>query len=226
MKKNLLILLPIALLIFSGCKKDVGYLTNGAAGTGDTYFPVTKSTTWTYADGPTTSANLQTTVMTGGTAVFNNKTYYTAADASGATPGVNGYIYSSNHVYSERAVVTSNGTTATEDITFLNEATPVGSAVTLKISDDGLVNSVPSREILTTMESGISKTVLGQPFSNVIHTKAEIQFDYGLGNGFETFFTYDFYLAKNIGLIETDGTLSFFGLSLTTNSYLKSYTIK
>src|SRR5437763_1497490 len=73
----------------------------------------------------------------------------------------------------------------------------------------------------TIMEKGISRSINGRTFNDVIHTKVEVQYDYG--TGFQTFVTYDFYLAKGVGLIESDSnTLDSFFETET----LFEYTIK
>jgi hypothetical protein len=86
----------------------------------------------------------------------------------------------------------------------LNDTTALNHTWTTHISDSGYINGVPECIIGTVVEKGVTKTIGGKIFTDVINTTVELQYDIGLGGGFETFTTYHFYVAKGVGLIEID----------------------
>jgi hypothetical protein len=76
----------------------------------------------------------------------------------------------------------------------------------------------------TLIETGISKTVNGNTFNNVLHTRAYFQRDLPWGE-WQNMFVYDFYLAKGVGIIEMDvnGT---YNQTLTGKETLIDYELK
>ncbi|WP_315816095.1 hypothetical protein [Paraflavitalea speifideaquila] len=69
-------------------------------------------------------------------------------------------------------------------------------------------------------------TVEGKSYKDVTHTQIELQYDIP-GLGVLTFATYDYYIAKNIGIIkiDTEGDLTWGG-GIKTESNLIDYSIK
>jgi hypothetical protein len=97
----------------------------------------------------------------------------------------------------------------------------VGYSWTTTPTDNGQIEGFPARLINTIKETGISKTVNGKSYSNVIHTQSDLQYD--LGGGYQAAGTYNFYLAKGVGLIEL--TLDVDGSNYETET-LTSYSVK
>ena len=102
-----------------------------------------------------------------------------------------------------------------------NDAQPAGYTWTTIPSDDGTIGGLPAQTINTIAEKNVTKTINGKVYSNVIHTKAELQ--YNTGSGFLTVATYDFYLAMGIGLVESDSSI---GGALYQTETITSYSIK
>jgi hypothetical protein len=222
MRKYLLLLLLPALTFLNSCQKVTGV---SPTWTGSTYQPVTANSYWKYTATTNGQVGNSVTTITGATATFNGKTYYTSSNTSDQYTGVQpGYFYADNHVYSLRASTLVYGVTI--DMVYLNDALAVGATWTSKITDDGLVNGVPAQTIGTITESGITKTVSGKTFSNVKHSTIQLQYDYGLGSGYATYAVYDYYVAQNIGIIEIDTSISAFGLAVNSASVLTDYSIK
>lgn len=222
MKKYLLLLLSFV-VVLNSCQKAKWEGTVGDDSVADTYQPFTNNSYWTYHNGTTAQADSTRTTMTAGTAIFNSKTYHTVNSISNMYPGVEvSYFYTDNHVYSMRSTSLMYGVTV--DMIYLNDALPVGATWTSSFTDSGLVNGVPAKTIGTVAEINITKTVLGKIYNNVIHTKIDLQYDYG--SGFTSTAVYDFYVAKNIGVIEIDSTLNIFGISINATSLLSAYSIK
>lgn len=187
----------------------------------DSYQPITKGSTWTYSIALTGQNYTTTGTMTGDRAIFNDKTYYTIAATTtlqGAASG-SSYFYSSPHVYSNRG--TSVVANVTLEMPYLIDTVAVGHTWTAKANDSGTINGTEGRFVGTMVERNITKTVVGKTYSNVMHTQIDLQ--YNVQGTFESFGTYDYYIAKGVGVIQLD--VSAFGLTIS-NEVLTSYSIK
>lgn len=216
MKKYSFLLSIIFLTFITGCGiKEVvnpmGEINNSSPdGKGEantthstSYQPVSKGSTWVYNNSFIGGSSTQTTIhMTGGTTTFAGKTYY---NASGSTPGQaasNGYFYNDSNIYIIRSTTPAVPGLAV-NIQYLDTSLPVGGTWTNPATDSGTINDMPAQMVGTIMEIGITKTIGGKTFSDVIHTQIDLQ--YNFGTGFESFALYDYYIAKGIGIIEQDG---------------------
>lgn len=226
MKKYLLTLLPAVILLVSSCKKDppdfTGYEAIGSSETNafsDSYMPTSKGSSWTYVSDPGTGAITNTEVhMTGVITPINGLNYF---EVKSNTPGKENevsYYYVDKHIYKIQATSLLSATTV--EFHYLDDSLPVDGEWIARMSPSGYINDVPARVKGKIIEKDISKVVLGKTYKNVIHTQVIIQ--YNFGSGFEDFGTYDYYLAKGVGLLETDTSL--FGITAT--SKLLKYSIK
>lgn len=220
MKSLILIIAVTFVSVSTGCGfKEVITPVSGKSAS-DSYQPTTKGSTWKY------SVQLvgvdpveQTITMTGGSTLINGKTYYEATSVSKTLGSSTGYFYSDGSVYSTRASSIAAGVTL--DMQYLDLSKSVGAYWTSKVNDSGYVNGIPGQFRGTIAEKGITKTIGGKSFTDVIHTTIDLQYDYG--SGFETFMTYEYYLAKGVGLIELDTTA--FGFDSTKETIL-TYDVK
>lgn len=218
MKRNLIIVLLFAAITFTGCTKGSG--NKPSDDSPDTYLPVTKGSNWTYNDlvGEFNSS-VFTNTMTGPTKVFNNKTYYAASSASTKNGNSTGYFYTGDHTYATRtAIDNANGFI---ELQLGRDDEAAGFSWTTTPTDNGLVNTFPARTINTIKEKDVTKTVNGKTFNHVIHTQIDLQYD--LGSGYVSEAVYDAYLAKGIGMIQFD--LSISG-SLVETQTITNYTVK
>jgi hypothetical protein len=201
MKRNLLVILAVLTLFYASCKKDSANTTPSSA---DSYFPVTPGSTWRYYDlVQSGSTDTITIKMTGGTSIFNNKTYYNAATSSTNSGAGTEYFYAANHSYAIRALNAYAGTTI--ELKLYNDTAAVGSNFISTPTDNGLVDLLPARTINTVIAKNLTKTINGKTFTDVIHTEVDFQDDFS--GGYITQFSYDFYLAKGIGMIESQLTI-------------------
>jgi hypothetical protein len=201
MKRNLLIILAAFVLFYSSCKKDSANMTPPSA---DSYFPVTAGSTWRYLDFTQSGTEDTLTIkMTGVKTTINGKTYYNATSSSTETGTGTDYFYAANHIYANRALNSYAGTTV--ELKLFNDTASVGNSLISSPTDNGLVDSVPSRTVNTIIAKNLTKTVGGKTFTNVVHTEVDFQYDYS--EGYSTGFVYDFYLAKGIGMIESQLTI-------------------
>lgn len=216
MKKYLLVIIAGAMLA-AGCKSK----NDPKPASSNSYFPVTSGSTWNYDDkvGNAASSTLIIT-MTGQTATINSKKYYTATSTSSATnTTTTGYYYATDHSFAIRA--TNAKAAVTIELQLGNDSLAVGTTWTTTPTDNGTISGFAARTINTVKEKGITKVVNGKTYTDVLHTQVDLQ--YNLGLGFTSTAIYDFYLAKGVGMIETDTSVN--GASYETET-LTSYTIK
>lgn len=216
MKKILLTLPFAALIALAGCKKDS---SNKPTTLPDSYWPLTPGSSWTYKDVAGTSTTSYTVNMTGGTSTINDKKYYITTAVKYGTNIIN-YVYEGNHIYALRAAFASLGGTSLE-FQVCNDGEPAGFTWTTQPSDDGFINGVAAQTVNKVVSTNGNRTVNGKTYGNVIHMQVDLQYDFG--GGFESAAIYDFYLAKGVGLIESDTSSE--GTSIDSST-LTSYTVK
>ncbi len=216
MKKILSTLILGSAMLIAGCSKKNN---PGPSASADTYLPISSGSTWTYNDVVNGNTSQLTITMTGGTSVINGKTYYAGTSASVTRGTSTGYFYSANHSYSFRASSATAGITI--ELQMGNDEQNVGYSWTTTPTDNGSVNGVPAKTVNTIKEKNITKTVNGKTFNSVIHTQVDLQYD--LGAGYQSVATYDIYLAKGVGMIENDTSVSGSAYEVET---ITGYTIK
>ena len=203
------------MLIASCSKKN----NPGPSTSSDSYLPVSSGSQWTYNDVVNGNASQLVVTMTGGTSLINGKTYYAGTSTSSAKGTTTGYFYSANHAYSFRATsVTAN---VTLELQMGNDQQAVGYSWITTPTDNGTINGVSAQTVNTIKEKNITKVVNGKTFNNVLHTQVALQYDFGAG--FQDVAVYDIYLAKGVGLIENDTSISGSPYEVET---ITGYTIK
>lgn len=216
MKRIILCCFVIASLA-TGCGKEISVETNGSgtgngngSGTGgggttsgqDTYQPFTKNSYWKYK--LTGSFPGETTITcTGQSRTVNGLPSIVFTSTSTITPGTaEGFFAIKDHNYYTIQKGVSPNTGASFDINFLylNDTASVGYNWNYKA---GQGNGFTAYLDGTIIEKGITMTVEGKTYTGVIHTEIELQYDIPMV-GILTFATYDYYVAKNIGIIKLD----------------------
>ncbi len=206
----------------SGSSSGTGNTGGTGGSTTGTYSPVTAGTYWTYKAVVGTSVDTTTHTMSGNTTTINGK-LYSVVNVTAVKGGNSiAYFANINHVYTAAQAIPT--TTDILEMQYLIDNAAVGTTWTTPASPTGTINGVPARISGRIAEVGISKTVTGIVFNNVIHSTILLQYDYG--SGYQTNATYDYYVAQNIGVIEVDSSVSAFGSSVTGSTTLLSYKIK
>lgn len=216
MKKKVLFILSVALIALTSCKKDPA--TKPYRPASDNYWPPAAGNSWTYKDATSMGVSNFTITMTGGTRSLNNKTYYVSSSVKNDV-SITSYIYEGDHIYALRDTLDYLGTSL--ELPLCNDAQAQGFTWTVQPTDDGLVEGVPAQAVNQIVSADGTMTVNGKDYVHVIHTEVQLQYD--MGKGFETVATYDFYLAKGIGMIETDIRS---GRSIIESETLIGYSVK
>ena len=203
-------------MLIAGCSKKNN---PGPSASSNSYLPVSSGSTWTYNDVVGGNASQLTITMTGATSTIAGKTYYAGTSASSTRGTSTGYFYAANHSYSFRATSATAGITI--ELQMGNDEQNVGYTWTTTPTDNGTINGVSAKTVNTIKEKNITKVVNGKTFNNVIHTQVDLQYD--LGTGFQSVAVYDIYLAKGVGMIENDTSISGSPYEVET---ITGYTIK
>lgn len=222
MKCNLFLFVSIVVL-FTSCRKDPPVYPDGLlpidpnADIG-AYQPLTRGSFWTYSSTQNDVEYTTTTTLTGNTRVFNAKVFWEGETVAPADEKSMSYYYYGDHMYILKDDNLFAG--ATTELVYLNDTAAVGYSWTQLLT----IEETPARFLGSITERGLTKTVNGKSFKNVIHTTLLLQ--YQLTGTYETYATYDFYIAKNVGIIETDTKIDMFGVKVESSLVLKDYSVK
>jgi hypothetical protein len=201
MKNKFLTLIAISALFFTACKTESVTPTDGAE-KGD-YQSFTSGSAWTYRTtthipGTNGQNDVETSVitMTSGIYYMDNKIFHKATSVTDNDPNKVPVYYGLNdNVYSMREVDETTGEQFT--LPYLNADLAAGANWTTIASIPGSATQVQLKT--TIIDKAIIKTVLGKTYPNVIHSQVDVQ--YKINNVFQTTLTYDFYVAKSVGMI-------------------------
>ncbi|HZH64569.1 MAG TPA: hypothetical protein VEY10_06710 [Flavisolibacter sp.] len=204
-----------ALLFLISCQKEADFTDPAQGGTGNggngtnpatSYYPLTKGSWWKYKDsltGTTTSGT-----ATNVTKSINGITY-TAVVATGGSQIDTSWIASPQPNYYITVHGNSPNTGAGFNIVFhyLNDTAAVGHNWEYNA---GQGNGFTAIVKTTIVERNLSMTVTGKHFKNVIHTRLDLKYDM-LGFIMEAG-TYDYFIAKGVGIIKVRTQLLNFGV--------------
>jgi hypothetical protein len=229
MKHQLFLLLCI--LAFISCQKqfEISDSTQGGTGSGGgtgttpgttsgAYQAYTKGSYWKYKDSAT--GGFTTMTATDKTKTINGRNY-TAFLQANATQSDTAYYANENHDYYNYFDVKSNTSGATMLLHYLNDTATVGRSWQYAA---GQGNGFAAYIRTTTLEKNISLTVNGKTYNNVIHTNLDLMYDV-LGT-LDKWASYEYYVAKDVGLIRLRTTISTLGLSVVSTLDLVEYQIK
>lgn len=154
------------------------------------YLPTTQGSTWSYG-----GSSPYSLTATGKTKVIDGKTYSEMETKQGNETRKS-YVLKEKGVYTAIGMDPSLGDIA---LTFLKEETPVGKPW----FQTNTINGVQTKMTFTIIEKGITKTVQGNTFKDVIHVQMNSTYTF-MGMEMDLGIPTDYYWAKGVGLILTD----------------------
>jgi hypothetical protein len=206
MKKLAPVILLLFVLTVSSCGQKELIGPNAENFTrSDSYQPVTAGSTWKYNVNASGFTDVKTVIMKANTAVFDGRTY-AVAQATQKSDGTteNEYYYHSGSIYTTRA-----DASAPDDVVeaqYLDDSAIIGTTFISKPNALGTNGGNPVRWVGTIVDRNATRTVGGLSFKNVIHTKVDLQYDYG--SGFISSVVYDYYVSRGVGIIELNASSS------------------
>lgn len=239
MRISLINLLAIT-IIMASCGKEASFEANtggnggngngggnngGSQGGSDSYQPTTANSYWHYKETGDVIAE-STVTATGQKSTINGIDYYVFNTTSPQQPGtMQSYMGVKDHNYYNLAAGSNAGVSFDLNFLYLNDAEAVGYTWDNNAGQgNGFTASTPGK----IMEKGISLTVNGKTYTNVIHTQGNLIYVIP-GFGSLNSATYDYYVAKGVGIIRVlsavgDATIT--GTTLHSTTDLIDYSIK
>lgn len=226
MKKNILFFFILALMITS-CQKEVSeeIPTNNPGSNSDTYQPLTAGSSWKYKQTGIFAAEY-TIIVTSNKKTMDGIDYVELTGNGGAaTNGSSWYGIKGNNYYL-RSAGTSPNTGAPYDLTQLYCNDKEAAGYTWDFTGghgNGFTAKLPGKII----EKGITITVQGKTYTDVIHTQIHLTYDMPQPIGNIGAIFYDYYMAKGVGIVKivSEGDPDF-GLSFSSVAELVEYNIK
>lgn len=214
MKKALLIISLLYITFISACVVDKSGMPDSAT-SGYTYQPLTAGSTWVYKNTDSLSVDSSNLTMTSTTKTVGNNIYHLATSVEDGDNS-DGYYGVNHHLYTMTDFLTGF------ELTYLDDTKPVGGTWGISYSD-----STGNIQLTgTVVEKDINHSVLNKTYNNVIHTRLTLQLNINVGSAgglnISGYNTYDFYIARNIGIIEIDDHAD----GDNSKSELMSYQIK
>lgn len=226
MKTNALILI-IATIFFSACGKKDSTTTNPP--TADTYINTNTGSSWTYHEDDSSAATPKSTdytlISTSTDTTINVRKYHVYSYSYGGSQYLN---LSGNDYYQFDSIPGSGGVTL--ERLYLKDNSPKGTSwsQSVNLAVPGLPITIPLTITNTIAEKGISITVNGVPYNNVIHVTATISSASIPAASLTS--SIDSYYTQNYGLIENKSllNLNYVGVSQNVNihTFLKSSVLK
>ncbi len=217
-------LLLAATFFAIGCTKTS---TPATEQTNNDYQPNTVGSYWKFKD--STTGAFSTMTSTGKMKVLDGKNYYIFNSTSPSSSTVSeSYLLKANNFYDFNGLFSTGSSSGGIIFRYLNDTLKVGSSWTLNAG--GITSSgytIPAVIKGKIIERGITKKVGANTFSNVIHSRMNMQYDYtSVGLGVQEVGVYDIYVAKGIGIIKSQSKVGGFGSNYSVTSDLVEYSIK
>ncbi|MGN6421396.1 MAG: hypothetical protein ACTHMC_28030 [Pseudobacter sp.] len=200
--KRILYTLLILSVAATSCQKDIsGELPDDAAASKDSYQPTSKGSYWKYRQTGLFAGDYDM-VSTGQTQTIDGIVFTSFTNGAGGAAsqmmlgkkGPNYYL---------RVAGSSPNSGAPFDLTqlYLNETEAVGFKWDFT---GGHGNGFTAKTPGEIIEKGITLTVQGKTYKDVIHTRIKLQYQMPAPIGLMETLTYDYYVAKGVGMIRID----------------------
>ncbi|GAA4334764.1 hypothetical protein GCM10023149_42330 [Mucilaginibacter gynuensis] len=209
MKHRLPILFALCLLALSSCKKDEPIFTGYDLTFNNQFQSLKAGEYWEYESvrdtlDVVTIATVRNTI-TGGTTLIDDRLYHnvnTTIEFPDRTERYPRYFRVINHEFSIREIAAIKS--ASPEYLYLIDTAKVGASWSTRITDNGLANGLPVRLVGTLLEKDVVKEVNGTVYAGVSHTHLQVLLDLGTGTGLNVAGTYDYYIAKGVGIIQME----------------------
>jgi hypothetical protein len=208
------------LITFGSCSKELSVENNiDTTGTiivpDTTYQPLEAGSSWVYQDSAT---GVTTTLSATDSDTIVNGQSYTVFHALSGGQTADQYFSISSHDYFSFGVF-GYGLPSVVSL-YLNDTASAG--YNWQVSA-GTFNGYPAQIQGQIIDTGLIVTIGSNTFPNVIHSQVNMQ--YNVGSGFQTpYATYDYYVAKGVGIIKIQLSIPSVPLQATLN--LVSYSIQ
>lgn len=221
--KYIFFVFSLFILVITGCKKDKSPENNNT----ENFMSLSPGSTWTYETQNNLTAAVTTNMVTSSSkdSLINAKTYHVFLNSNGFPNDY--YNITGNDYFTFRNLGLTAGNVVVESIYLkANGAAGINWSQVVNVPVAGFPSPIPVTYTNTITAKGISKTVNGISYTNVIHTTTTIAVA-GLPPGSITTDIQSYYAPK-VGLIESKNkiNLSLLSINIDQNTILKSSSIK
>lgn len=205
-----------------GCQQEVDpdLITNTGnnGNTAGSYQPLTVNSWWKFRD--SASGAFSTLKVTTTSKVINGRTFagVLGTNTSGQSDSIWMASPKPDYFYLGKGVSPNTGAPYDLLFHFLNDTAAAGYSWEYAA---GHGNGFAATVRTTIVEKGLTVTIAGKTYNDVIHTNLELAYDITGTVGY-----YDFYIAKGVGIIRIRFELDFFGFITTSCSDLVEYDIE
>lgn len=187
-KLKTLLILCLLLGTFVSCSKETD--PKPASTAEQDYLPTSAGSTWTYG-----GITPYTLTVTGKREVINGRTFHEMETTQGTTKN-RSLLLKEKGVYTGIGFQPGMGNV---EIAILKEETPVGKPW----EQTNTINGIETKMTFSIVEKGVSKTVEGKTFKNVINVKMETAVVF-MGVEIDSGVSANYYFSKGVGLILSD----------------------
>jgi hypothetical protein len=228
MKKLLAVLMVLSLfVVLPGCQKETS-VENGnniipnpnpnPGSNSNSYHPLTSGSFWKYKD--STTGGFTTMTALNLTQTINNRLYTAIKTTNGAQlDTVYAAVVGPDYFYYFN-LSSPGGAPIDLLYHYLNDTASVGYEWEYNAGTGNGFTAIVNTSII---EKGITVTINGQTYQNVIHSRMELNYD--IMGMILPFGTYDYYVARGVGIVRIRAVADQFGTYITTCSDLVDYHI-
>jgi hypothetical protein len=214
-------------IIFFSCQKEIelsdpsqGTGGSGSGSTAASYYPLTKDSWWKFKDSLT--GVISDGKVLNRTKNINGIVYTAIVPVSAPAPDTAWFAAPRPNYYITQKGASPSGSMYDVVFHYLNDTASVGYSWQYTA---GHGNGFTAYVKTTIMQKGISMTVAGKNYTNVIHTKLDLSYNV-LGTVMD-FGSYNYFIARGIGIIKIRSEFSVMGMPmLQTAADLLDYSIK
>jgi len=202
MKRFYLPVLLISGFLVAKCKPDAPDMT-GFDTPENSYQPVSGGSNWAYHETLSSGGSSDELIkMDGKRTTIKGKLYYAATDKKDSVVATT-YFNHDKDSYFIRSSIIGGGLTV--EYLYLKDNLAEGQTWTAPITDDGKLAGFPAQIVGKMVKSDTTFIMSNTTMKNVRHTQLQLQYD--IGAGFQTYQLIDFYIARGVGIVrmDTDG---------------------
>jgi hypothetical protein len=222
------LIIAFTALVLTSCQKELDFnkpLSPAASGkcASGTYMPLTTGTNWSYVIGSSTQAST-VTILPGDTTINGFAWKRALQQGVAGQPDVMGYIRETNgNVYDFVNLPAAGVASGYVQRTLLKPNEPVGGSW----SDTAVINGITEIFKNEIVGKGLTMQIDSLRFSNVIHVRQTVSFDFPPIFNNEVIMKADYYFAQCVGPIKSVANMMLLGQVVNTvEQKIKSYVIK
>ncbi|MCC8409384.1 hypothetical protein LJ707_10610 [Mucilaginibacter sp. UR6-1] len=202
--KKLVLVTSVFVLMMAACKKDPADFSGyeNIIASVDSYQPLVKGSYWVYAEAIGSTTDTVTKTLNGNTVTVNGVVYYEANVLSEQNGSSKEYYYSDGHSYYTRK---QDALLGAEPVNFyyLVDTAKINTGWTGRLTPSGTIEGQEVMQVGYMKNPDTTRKVQGKDYSKVVSTGVSVSAKLDDGS-YALLYTYNNYMVKGIGTIQTD----------------------